>query len=457
MKRAILSLLLVAALVGSAFATGTTEAPESQGEPVTVRILSMHRHTLEVMERKVAEFNASRSDIQIEHEVHENLREMLRLADASGQMPDIFTHYSGDINDSAAYGIPLTEVFEQSYIDEMVIPELLVPQQTVDAEGNFYWFPNNTTVARLAINADLAREAGLDPTVGPRSYAEFVEWAEKISDLGPDTYGLGLNYPNTINLMIWPLSMGSGLLGVNGYTHSADPAVDYTREIETVWMLREIVQAGHVPPDMAAISYDEIRRRFAVEGNIGMILARNYDVGVFTEQFPAQIEWTVVPLPTLSGDYSEGRGWAQLSGYDYVIAEATENLEATKEVYRYLYSKDNVLAELHRQAMYNFAWPEMQGIETVKPNAGAFAFDPSTDAVWPPTYKRVSYQGTNHAEGYARILLEENMTRQQAIEILASMSEVANAAVQRGIEDGTNAGVPTWEDFDIIEYQNGDL
>lgn len=55
--------------------------------------------------------------------------------------------------------------------------------------GNYYYIPVGADVTLMIYNKELFEEAGLDPDNPPQTWDEFLEAAEAIDDLGPETYG----------------------------------------------------------------------------------------------------------------------------------------------------------------------------------------------------------------------------------------------------------------------------
>ena len=60
-------------------------------------------------------------------------------------------------------------------------------------------------------------------------------------------------------------------------------------------------QDGSVYPGGEAIENDQARALFAA-GGVGMKIGFSFDVGVLNDQFPAEIDWGVAPLPVLDAN-----------------------------------------------------------------------------------------------------------------------------------------------------------
>jgi len=105
---------------------------------------------------------------------------------------------------------PVLAQLEQSLVGSFVANDALIPLDTfIRTDKDFdvkdfnkfitqgatynkklYGLPINVSTPVLYLNRDLFRQAGLDPDQYPTTWDEAYEMAKKISDLGPDTYGM---------------------------------------------------------------------------------------------------------------------------------------------------------------------------------------------------------------------------------------------------------------------------
>ena len=96
---------------------------------------------------------------------------------------------------------------------------------------------------------------------------------------------------------------------------------------------------GSYYPGAENIENDAARARFA-EGNIGMKFGVSWDVGVLNDQFPAEFDWGVAPLPSISKDEK----YYQRGGYGYapfINAESAKTKgEAVMFVYKWMNSEE---------------------------------------------------------------------------------------------------------------------
>jgi multiple sugar transport system substrate-binding protein len=114
-------------------------------------------------------------------------------------------------------------------------------------------------------------------------------------------------------------------------------AVDYAPFFE---MLSRIKKAGAMFPGMETMDDDTARAQFA-EGNIAFIISGSWNVGVWYDQFPAKMDWGVVPVPvqdigTASKGVSHiGTMWAVTNQ-----VKKRNNMDAVAEVLKLFTSKE---------------------------------------------------------------------------------------------------------------------
>jgi len=109
-----------------------------------------------------------------------------------------------------------------------------------------------------------------------------------------------------------------------------------------------IKEDGSYYPGAESLDNDPARALFA-DGRIGMKFAYSFDVGVLTDQFPAECDWGVAPIPVADPN----KCYMQTASYGSTVMvskNGVENLgeEVCAEIIRYLYS-DETRIELFEQ------------------------------------------------------------------------------------------------------------
>ena len=162
--------------------------------------------------------------------------------------------------------------------------------------GMLFALPLEVVPIKMAVNLDLFKKNNLEL---PKTWEEMVNCAKVITENGNGKeFGYGwstwascysrLTFKATMN------STGVGWWNPNTATYDFTP---FKKQLEYV---KEMYQKGYMlGADDLAI--DPIRAQFA-EGVVGMFPAPSYDYAVYTSQFPAKCEWTVIDMPAVDGE-----------------------------------------------------------------------------------------------------------------------------------------------------------
>lgn len=190
---AVLAVLTGCVTPGAAPSDGGAAAPAA-GEQVTV-VYWAHNFEPRVAldEKYIADFMAANPDIVVEYEViPSDFDAKLRTALASGQGPDLFAQWNGDmgtfyaqdaIAPVSAEAIGLGS--QQELMDQYVAPENTLQGAIFD--GQLYGIPNEVSIYACYVNKSLFTEAGLDPeTDFPTTWEQMKEVAEQITQRDAD-------------------------------------------------------------------------------------------------------------------------------------------------------------------------------------------------------------------------------------------------------------------------------
>lgn len=307
-------------------------------------------------------------------------------------------------------------------------------------DGHWYSLPFRGYNFRLAWNKDLFAAAGLNPEEPPRSYEEVIAAAKAITEYGatqsPQKYGFML--PTGEDWIYWiygeQMSYANGL---SDYDYTTGK-FDFNAFRPTMELYLQMQKDGSLFPGGTSMQNDPARAQFSA-GNVGMIVAASWDVGVFNDQFPAVCEWGVTTLPSSTG---EVLGYPAFDAGSYLLVSgksSPEKQQAAMFFYEYLLS-DEVLVEY-----YEAGWgvPVYEGISekaTVQPSKPGFAGFATTenDRIYAP-YPPVQIEG----DGYGKVMnavLNGTVTLDAAIEDLNTRY---NAAMEKGVQDG---------DFKLEDY-----
>lgn len=179
----LLSVLLVALMVVSLFANGTSEAP-AEPETTTIRYWQHSSAARDaMMERIIAMFEEKYPQYKVEAEFipEADYNQKLIPALATDTAPDVFQIQQGMV-------AKLAEACAIQPLDTSVMsPEDIAKNKVSSAvdglkyDGEYYGMPTDTQTIILMWNKDHAREAGLDAENGPQTWDEFFDWAYKLT------------------------------------------------------------------------------------------------------------------------------------------------------------------------------------------------------------------------------------------------------------------------------------
>ena len=423
-------------------ANGGQEAGISTSNPDVIRVWTVSGHAKDIQVVQVERFNQTRGaelGIEIEYTNYgDDYTNIVKLALASGQGPEIFKRISNDVPAMANKGwiLPI-ESFPggDALLDRY--NGYLVPLQNVINEKT-YTLPYSTRSFKLVYNKDLFKEAGIVDAQGeavpPETWDDVVEAAKRITAVGG---GKEFGY-------VLPLKWGSypfyGLLATSpssfgdlGYNYESG-RFDFTKLTPIFDALTQMREDGSWFPGSEGLDYDSARAHFS-EGNIGMIMSVSWDVGVYNDQFPAKCDWGVAPIPVVDPD-NRFKSYLRPSDMFVLGAAAAEFPEKSLAVYDFLHS-DEVLAELYsagKEIPYKASIVEMAETE---PTAKGFAEFARTEEgyLYPPgprSYADKVIEGDSYKLVFQKILLG-------AVEpepALKDLTERRNAALDKVIASG---------------------
>lgn len=409
------------------------DAGGESGDAVNITFWTHYTDDIAFTKQKVADFNeeyAGKIQVELNH-VSDDYNNVLLLALQNGTGPDIY-----------ADGIALDQLVEMKYaapLDDLMSDEMesrvasMLQVGNNWMNGNWYSLPFRGYNFRLAWNKDLFEAAGLDPESPPKSYDEVIEYAKKITEYGktqdPQKYGFML--PTGEDWIWW--IYGSQMARANGdnYYDFNTGTFDWSVYRPVMELYDQLEKDGSLFPGGTTMQNDPARAQFSA-GNVGMIVAASWDIGVFNDQFPAECEWDVAPLPSYDGEF---HGYTQLDAGSYLLINGSsdaEHQQAAMTFYEYLLSEETLIE--YYEGGYGI--PVYDGIaEKVenmpdRPGFAGFA-DISVDRLYP--YEApVQVEG----DGYGTVMnavLNGSTTLDAAFEDLNTRY---NAAVEKGVADG---------------------
>lgn len=326
------------------------EETADTGEVKKVRVWNQDSGEKVFMDELVEEFNTTIGkengvEIELEHVESSSADQELAVALQNGVAPDIF---SGGSREYVEKGyIADLESFED--LKELVEKNDLRLEGANSYSGKIYSIPVALTVAGLAYNKDLFKEAGIVDENGeakaPETYDEMLEDARKLTDTSKQQFGFGFPMGWGVALPLYyvfrPSQSSSGLLGGSYNYQTGEFDFSGIKPLTETYL--QMKDEGLMFPGMESLDNDAARARFA-EGNIGMMMTVQWDCAVWNDQFPAKCDWGVVPFPVADTN-NVYRQWGE-SRFSYNINAQCIKDGREKEValvYNYLYSDETLI------------------------------------------------------------------------------------------------------------------
>ncbi len=361
-----------------------------------IRVWSDNAHEKELRLRQIEEFNSTigkEKGIEIEYTVYgSHYQEAIKAAAQSGNAPELFRPTTAFVVDfvNSGYMLPITKLPGGEELVDKYEGSLVNNQHIFN--GEVYTLPYNLTTYKLIINDDLFAKAGIKEY--PKTWEQVREAAKKITAAGDGkAFGwvLGLQSDWMISTyIIRPNGTNVGHVGFNYNTMR----FDYSAFAPAIESVKGMIDDGSVFPGFEGLDADAARAQFA-EGRVGIIPGASFDTSVYNDQFPANCNWSVIPLPAYTEDGSPYKEFADATSLLGVGIAAKDKAEKTLEVLKFFYSDENA-AQMYEQSLYiPFRQEAIDMAEVVPAQKGFadFADIPNKVIMLPSPDIRVSVEG----------------------------------------------------------------
>jgi multiple sugar transport system substrate-binding protein len=252
------------------------------------------------MDELLAQFQKE-SGVKIEQQrMNANdINSKIRVANQSGQNPDLLMLNSFAIPTNAAAGI--LEVMDEKVLAERGFPAAdFSPKSWAPAvyQGKRYGLPLDAVMYMMFINDKVFKDAGLDPAKPPTSRDELMTAAKKITK--GDVFGLSLGpgQQNPFDMLLWQN-------GANPFNEDfTKPTIAEPPAVEVGTWYGSLLNTEKVVPPMGV---DELKA--FVGGKIGMWLGGSWNVSGFMENNTA---FTPARIPQI---FKKPTAWAVTHNY----------------------------------------------------------------------------------------------------------------------------------------------
>ena len=279
------------------------------------------------------EFDEANEDIVVEYRAvpfDDLVNETLR-AFATGNAPDIVSFDNPDFALFSSRGAMLditdrvaasTVINADSYFEG--------PLNSVTWDGKLFGIPKYTDTIGIFYNKDLFAKAGI--TEPPQTWAQFAEYAEKLTDPANNVYGatFSARAGEEGTFQFLPIIQESG--GNYDNVNTAGAA-------ETLELWKKIVDNGWASKDVLSLGQWDSTGTFN-SGNAAMAISGPWEIDRMVED--AKFDWGVALLPTIDAG---GARSSALGGFDWGIMSTTKHPDEAFRALEYFAAQDHRIFE----------------------------------------------------------------------------------------------------------------
>lgn len=409
---------------------------EDDAEPVemeTITVWTDNAHEKTLRDQQIEEFNNTTGEelgINIEYTVYgDNYTDTVKIAAQADEAPDLYRADSKYIQEfiDSEYVIPIEDLpGSEELLDRY--SELVSNQAQIFYEET-YTLPYNLTTYGFVVNKDLFEASGLTEDDYPKTWDEVVDVAKIITEASDgEAFGFGIA-PSAQWTISSFYTMGGGQnIGHYGYDYEKKQFAysDYNPMIESI---DQMVADGSVIPGFETLDADMLRAQFSA-GTIGMMGAASFDVAVYNEQFPAQIDWEVIEIPTFGEETPPYKAFGQPTNLLMVGKKAEEHPEKVLKVLEFFYDDENA-AQMYEEGLYIPVRSEAIALATSEPEMKNFEAFAEFDEVFPmpPVPDTlIQFEGETYREAIANMWTDPELNDVEAV--MAEIDEKYNKALE---------------------------
>lgn len=318
MKRTLIIALVLLLAVGMIFANGQSEEKGSAAPSGKQRTLVIwyEGNEAESFARLIPEFEKAHPDIKIDlvNIPYASLANQQLVACQSNAGPDLMWQSNSWVNSFAQMGLleDLTDTMKQ-------YPNLKDFQKNINPvtlelgilDGRIYGLPWSTEAMSLVYNKDMFKEAGLDPENPPKTWADMVEYAKKLTvdkdgDGIIDQYGFAVcgNAPGNCWFRFVPdLWAAGGEVATPDLKHGN---IDTPEALEALKYYTEFLTKYHVAPESSVSNNSGDNRTLFINKKVAMYI--DGQSGVMNVQKESDINLGICLWPGKNGPTTAGLG-----------------------------------------------------------------------------------------------------------------------------------------------------
>ena len=260
----------------------------------------------------------------------EDTPDKITLQIKGGNAPDVFTIEALWLGKFGNMPGAVVDLYQ--FMDKEFISKLVPAYEGGEIDGKMValvWNPNPWV---LVYNKELVRRANVSGR--PKSFEDFMDQIKKVSALGEDIYGLGLQLgideysADTFHILLW--QFGGDILDEN-----LKPVVTSPGTIKTVEMVKQAVDAGVVPFG------EEVRnlRTLFAQGKIGFFFEGPWIAGVLDGEGMSRDAWDVAEWP----------GYVQPASHMLMMSQQSKNKELAWDLMKFIVTDEVTTKEYFKR------------------------------------------------------------------------------------------------------------
>ena len=320
--------LLKLGLLASATVGVVALALPAMAEPVTLKVWSHDGiDSVGIADTFSKEFDKLNDDIVIEYRyvafddlVNETLR-----AFAVGNAPDIVALDNPEFALFSSRGAML-DITDRIAASKVIKAQNFFkgPLNSVTWNGRYYGIPKYTDTIAVFYNKDLFAKAGI--TEPPKTWAEFTDDAEKLTDPANNVYGatFSARAGEDGTFQFLPLIQASG---------GSYKKVNTEGAIKTLELWKKMIDNGWASKEVLNLGQWESTGTFN-SGNAAMAVSGNWEIDRMVKD--AKFDWGVALLPTVT---EGGERASALGGFDWGILSSTKHPDEAFRLLEYFDSQ----------------------------------------------------------------------------------------------------------------------
>ncbi|MDR1540996.1 MAG: extracellular solute-binding protein [Clostridiales bacterium] len=347
-------------------------ASQSQGPAIEkITVWSNESSSKTKRDEQIARYNSGEGKekgIEIEYTVlGQDYYDALKIAAQTDEAPDLYrlTWDSTPIFGQAGWIVPITDMPGGQELVDLYEKDLIVNQHIFD--GKVYTLPFSLTTYKMIVNDDLFKKNGLEY---PETFDEVRECARIITENGAgQEFGWVLGLKTNWAASVYCYFLGVPSTGIVGF----DPRnleFRFSDFMPVFDMVKGMIDDGSVLPGFSDMDTDQMHAQFA-EGRVGMIPGASFDIGTYTETYPAKCNWKVIPTPLYSKDTVRQSDVADCMNLLCIGSKSLEHPEKAMDALKFFYS-DETVAELYQEALYIPYRQEAKELAEHDPTANGF-------------------------------------------------------------------------------------